>query len=112
MDVAAGLAALVHELMDQRQDRVADVVGLLPQGLEIQRPGVGMQRYGLGGLGGDDAAACLGPGQRDLDFDVAGQQRVVAPDGAHGGGAEGVAEQQGVEHGGRGGRIVVWHGGS
>ncbi len=37
MDVAPGLAALMHELMDERQDRVADIVGLPAQEIEIER---------------------------------------------------------------------------
>jgi hypothetical protein len=34
--VAAGLTALFHELMHERQDRIADDVGLVAQEVEVQ----------------------------------------------------------------------------
>ena len=36
MHVAAGLAALLDELVHQRQNRIADDVGLMPQVIEIE----------------------------------------------------------------------------
>ena len=57
-----------------------------------------------GCLGRNHAAFRLGFRQRDLDLDVAADQRVIGKHLAHGGRAEGVAEQGGVENGrGRGG---------
>ena len=101
--VAAGLAALLHELVHQRQDRIADDVGLLAQEVEIRGRHVALRRDLLGRLGRNDAAARLGARQRDLHLDVARDERVVGKDLAHAWGAEGVAEQDGVENS-RGGR--------
>ncbi len=41
MHIAAGLAALLCQLVDQRQDRIADDVGLAAQQIEIERRGIG-----------------------------------------------------------------------
>jgi hypothetical protein len=101
--VATGLAALFHELMHERQDRVADDVGLLAQDVEIQGRYIAFRRNFLGRLGGDDTAARLRTRQRDLHLDVARDEGVVGKDLAHAWGAEGVTEQDRVENG-RGGR--------
>ena len=50
----------------------------------------------------DHAAVRLGPGERDLDLGIALDQAKVGKHLAHLGGAEGVAEKDGVENGGRG----------
>ena len=97
MHVAARLAALLHELMDQRQDRIADDVGLVPQPVEVERVEIASGGDLLGGLGRDHAAARLGLRQRDLGLDVAADQRVVGEHGPHRAGAEGVAEQDGSQ---------------
>ena len=44
MHIAAGLAALLHHLMHQRQDRIADDVGLAAQQIEIERRDIGPRR--------------------------------------------------------------------
>ena len=50
MHVAAGVAALLHHLVHQRQDRIADDVGLLAQQVEIERRDIGPLGDLLGGL--------------------------------------------------------------
>jgi hypothetical protein len=64
VDEAPGLAALAHELVHQRQDRIANHVGLLAQQLDIERRGVAALRDLLGCVGGNDAAARLRLGPR------------------------------------------------
>src|SRR4051812_36984030 len=98
--VATGVAALFYELMHERQDRIADDVGLVAQEVEVERGGVGLGRDLLGRFGRDDTAARLGTRQRDLHFNVARDQGVVGKDLAHAWGAEGIAKQDGVENGG------------
>ena len=41
MHVAAGVAALLHHLVHQRQNRIADDVGLAAQKIEIESTDVG-----------------------------------------------------------------------
>jgi len=104
MQVAAGLAALFGELMHQRQDRIADEIGLAAEQVEIERRDIRPFRDRLRRLRRDHAAACLGFGQRDLHLGIAGDQADVGKQLAHRRRAEGVAKQQGVENGGgRGG---------
>ena len=93
MHVAAGLAALLRHLMHQRQDRIADIVGLLAQEIEIERRNVGTRSDRFGRISGNDAAFRLGLRQRDLDLGVAANQRVVGKHLAHARCTEGVAEQ-------------------
>ena len=81
--IAAGVAALFYELMHERQDRIADDVGLVAQEIEVERGGVELGRDLLGRFGRDDAAARLGTRQRDLYFNVARDQGVVGKDLAH-----------------------------
>ena len=50
----------------------------------------------VGRFGGDHAAARLGAGQRHLDLDITRDQRAVGEHLAHALGAEGVAEQDGI----------------
>ena len=102
MHIAAGVAALFHHLVHQRQDRIADDIGLLAQQIEIQRRDVGPLRDLVRGLRRNHAAARLGLRQRDLDLGVAGDQAEIRKHLAHGRRAEGVAEQDGIEDGGRG----------
>jgi hypothetical protein len=108
MHIAAGLAALLHHLMHQRQDRIADDIGLAAQFLEIERGCVGPLRNRLRRILRNHAAARLGPGQRDLDLDITGDQARVGKHLAHGRRAEGVAKQNGIEDGG--GRSESGHG--
>ena len=110
MHVAARLAAHGHELVHQRQDRVADDVGLLAHVLEVEALDAGFTGDDGGGLGGNHADARLGLGQRDLDVDVALHQRAVGEDLAHRLGAEGVTEQCRVDDGAGGGNGVGGHG--
>ncbi|MCY1308113.1 hypothetical protein D9M70_580980 [compost metagenome] len=59
---------------------------------------------GLGRFRGDDADPGLGSGESDLDVDIALDQGYIGENPAHPGGAEGIAEQDRVNHGaGRGG---------
>ncbi len=102
--VAAGLAALLHQLVHDRQDRIADEVGLATQQLDIEFGGVGAPGDLVGGGLRNDADPRLGLGERDLDLDIARDQRGVGEDVAHRRGAEGVAEQKRVENGGSGHR--------
>jgi hypothetical protein len=99
VDVAPGLAAHRHELVHQRQDRVADDVGLLAHVVEVDALDSRFAGDGGGRLGRDHADARLGLGQRDLDVDVALHERAVGKHLAHRLGAEGVAEQGGIDDG-------------
>ena len=103
MHVATGLAALFHELMHERQDRIADDVSLVAQEVEIQGRHIALRRNFLGRLSRDDTVRRLRARQRDLHLDVARDEGVVGKDLAHAWGAEGVTEQDGVENS-RGGR--------
>ena len=102
MHVTAGLAALFCHLMDQRQDRVADDIGLAAQQIEIERRDVGTLGDFRRGFRRDHAAARLGFCKCDLDLDVARDQAEIRKHLAHGRRAEGVAEQDGIEDGGGG----------
>ncbi len=102
MDEAARLAALLHQLVDQRQDGVADIVGLVAQEVEVERLEAAARGDLIGGLGRDDAAGRLGLGQRHLDLDVTLDQGMVGEDRAHRGSAECVAEQERIDDGGGG----------
>ena len=102
MHIASGVAALFHHLVHQRQDRIADDIGLLAKQVEIQRRDVGPLGDLVGRLRRDHAAARLGLRQRDLDLGVAGDQAEIRKHLAHGRRPEGVAEQDGIEDGGRG----------
>ena len=93
MHVTAGLAALLRHLVHQRQDRIADDVGLVAQGVEIECRHVGARRDLVRGGLGDYAAARLGPRQCDLDLDIARDQREVGKHFAHRRRAEGIAKQ-------------------
>jgi DNA-binding GntR family transcriptional regulator len=97
--VATGLAAHLHHLVHERQDRVADDVGLLPHVIEVDAVELRLACDRVGGLDRDHAAARLGAGERDLDLDVALDQRAVGQDLAHAFGAESVAEQDEVDDG-------------
>ena len=100
MQKAPAVAGLLGQLAHQRQDRVADGLGLAPEPVEIERSRVGGDRGGgfgdrLGGVGGHDAEPRLGAGQRRLDLGAAREKRQLAERRAHRGGAEHVAEQGG-----------------
>ena len=102
MHVAAGLATLPCDLLHQRQDRIADDISLAAQQIEIERGNLGPSRDRLRRLRRDDGAARLGLRQRNLDLGVARDQAKIGKYRAHGGRAEGIAEQDGIEDGGRG----------
>ena len=102
MHVAAGLAALSCDLLHQRQDRIADDIGLAAQQIEVERGNLGPSRDRLRRLRRDHGAARLGLRQRDFDLGVARDQAKIGKHLAHGGRAEGIAEQDGIEDGGRG----------
>ncbi len=77
MQVAAGLAALFCDLVHQRQDRIADDIGLAAQQIEVERGNIGASRDRLRRLRRDHAAARLGLRQRDLDLGVARDQAKI-----------------------------------
>jgi hypothetical protein len=97
VQIAACLAALLGDLMHQRQDRIADNVGLTAQQIEIQRRHIGPFRDLLRGVPRNHATARLGFCQRDLDLGIPGNQAEVRKHLAHRRSAEGIAEQDGVE---------------
>src|SRR5436305_15010526 len=103
MHVTAGLTALLHHLLDQRQDRVADDLGLLAQQIEIKRRDICVSCNLLGAVRGDHAATRLRPSQRNLDLRIAGDRAEVRKHLPHPRRSKGVAKQQGIENG-RGGR--------
>jgi hypothetical protein len=100
MHEASGVPALPGHRVHQRQDRIADIVGLLAQEIEVECSDVGTRRDCRGRFSGNDAAFRLRLRQRDLDLGIAANERVVGKHFAHARGAEGVAEQERVEDGG------------
>ena len=84
MHVAAGLAALFCHLVHQRQDRIADDIGLAAQQVEIERRDVGTVGNFVRRFRRDHPAARLGPRQRDLDLGIARDQAEIRKHLAHG----------------------------
>jgi hypothetical protein len=98
MQPAPGLAGALGELAHQRQDRVADRLGLALQPREIKQFRLGDDRGGglgdcRGRLGRHDAEPRLGAGERRLDLGTAGEKAELAKHRPHRGRAEHVAEQ-------------------
>ena len=98
MHPAPGLAGAIGELAHQRQDRIADRLGLALESRQIE--GLGLFDDYRGGLGDrrrcfrrDDPRPRLGARQRRLDFGAAGNKGEFAERRAHRDGAEHVAEQ-------------------
>ena len=98
MHPAPGLAGALGELTHQRQDRVADRLGLALEPGEIE--GLRLFDNICGGLrdrrsrlGRHDAGARLGPPQRRLDLGAPPEKGEFAEYRAHGRGAEHIAEQ-------------------
>jgi hypothetical protein len=102
MHITAGLATLLHHLVHQGQDRIADDIGLAPQQIEIKSRNVGPLCNFVGRLRRNHAAARLCLRQRNLDLGIARDQAEVREHFAHVRRAEGVAKQDGVEDGGGG----------
>ncbi len=99
MHVAPGLAAGFGQLLHQRQDRVTDDLGFVLHQRQIQRFESGLGGNLFGSIGRDHTTAGLGVRQRDLNFDVTPDQRLVGEHFTHIGGAEHVAEQCRVKNG-------------
>jgi hypothetical protein len=93
MDVTARIAALLHQLMHQGKDRIADDIGLLAQEIEIEGCEIAFRRDLVRCFPRNDATARLGARQRDLDLDVTREQGVVGKYFPHARSAEYVAEQ-------------------
>jgi len=93
----------VRELLDQRQDRVADDLCAGREPLPVDPPDLGHRGDRLGRRRRHNADASLGTGQRRLDIEVALHHRLVGEQGPHRGGAEHVAPELRVDHNG-------WHG--
>ena len=102
MHVAAGIAALFCDLLHQRQDRIADDIGLTAQQIEIERGNIGASRDRLRRLRRDHPASRLRLRERDFDLGIARDQAKIGKHLAHGRRAEGIAEQDGIKDGGRG----------
>jgi hypothetical protein len=97
MHVAAGLAAHRHELVHQRQDRIADDVGLLAHMIEVDALDFRFAGDDFGGFRRNHAHAGLRLGQCDFRIDVTLDQRTVGEQLPHLLRAERVAEQDGVD---------------
>src|SRR4029078_5861690 len=102
MHVAASVAALLRHLVHQRQNRIADDIGLAAQQVEVERRDIRSFGDLLRGLNRYHAAARFGLGKLYLDFVVTRDQAEIRKHLAHRRRTEGVAEQDGVEDGGRG----------
>lgn len=107
MDVAARVAAHLDQLMHERQDRIADDIGLFAHVIEIDALNGRLARDHVGGFGGNHAGSRFSLGQRDFDVDIALDQRMIGKQRAHLRGSEGVAKQDGIDHGAghRNGRV-------
>ncbi|MNT49130.1 hypothetical protein D3C72_1859620 [compost metagenome] len=99
MHIAPGVPAHRHELVHQRQDRVADDVGFLAHMVEVDPLDARFAGDGLGRFGGDHAGLGFGPGKSDFDVDIPLDQRDIGENLAHLAGAECVAEEDGVDDG-------------
>jgi hypothetical protein len=93
MDVAPRFAAHPAELMHERQDRIADELGLLSQQVEVERLGLRTHRDLLRCVGRDHAAAPLGARERHLDLHVARNQGALVEDLPHARGPERVTKE-------------------
>ena len=106
VDVAAGIAALLGELMHDADDRVADEIGLRLELREVD----GIRARGaldrIGCVLRDDAGFGLGNREGHFDLDVFRHHRCIGEHRAHGRRAEGVAENARVENGGRHGALA------
>ena len=99
MEPAPRLAGAFGELAHERQDRIADRLGLALEAGQIERSGVGLHRLGSGGNRGrgfrrDDADSRLSPCQRRFDLGAADEKGGVVEHRAHRGRAEHVAKQR------------------
>ena len=97
MQVAPRLSAERRQLMHDTDDRIADKIRLRLELGDVDRLGARLARNRRCGILGDDADAGLGPGERDLHLDIAGDHRIVAEDGAHRRRAEGIAKDGRIE---------------
>jgi hypothetical protein len=98
MDVAPSLARGFGQLMDKRQNRIADDLGFLLQFVEVDDNGLRGCRNSLRGGLRDDASAGLRPGQRRLGFQISSNKCLIAEHRAHFGGTEHIAKECGIEH--------------
>ena len=99
MHVTACVAAHVDELVHERQDRIADDIGFLAHVIEIDPLDRRFTGDHFRRVGRNHADARFGLRQRHFDVDIALHERVVGKQRAHLRGAEGVAEQDGIDHG-------------
>ena len=98
MHVTAGVAGGFRKLMHQRQDRVADNLGLAAQLFDVDPDRARRGADGIGGGLGHHAQSCLRPGKRHFGFDIAPDERVVGKHRAHFGRPEHVAKQDRIEN--------------
>ncbi len=102
MQIAPRLARQFGHLADERQDRIADGLGLVLQARQVERLAAAGQRIRrvrdrVGCLGRDDPEPSLGARESRLDLDAAREKGVVAEHLAHRRGAEHVGKDRGVE---------------
>ena len=93
VDKASGVAALLHKLMNEGKNRIADDIGFLAQEIEIKGLRIASLGYLFRRFRRNDAAARLGFRERDLHFDIARYEGEVREDVAHAWSTEGVAKQ-------------------
>jgi hypothetical protein len=92
VDVAAGVARLLGHLVDDANDRITNQIGFGFEFGKIDRGWVcGFSDRG-GGIGGDQTESGLDIGEGDFNLDVARNGGLIGEDGAHGVGAESIAE--------------------
>ena len=83
MDVSARFAGDLRELMNERQNGEADVGGLAPERVEIDRVEPGVRRDLSCGCFRNHAARGFGAREGDFDVDVAPDERALVEDAAH-----------------------------
>ncbi len=103
MQPAPGLAGALGKLAHQRQDRIADILGVALQAGQIERLGsAGHRLRGLRDLGRGlcryDPEPGLGACQRRLDLGAPDEERGLAKYRAHRRGAKHVGENRRAEH--------------
>ena len=94
---AGAIIAEGNDMMYHWEDRLADDIGFAIDGLEFEQGRIGLCGDLIGRPIRNDAKARLNPRQRRLDVEIALDRGGLGKDVAHGGSAEQILEQAGVD---------------
>jgi hypothetical protein len=98
---AEAVLAELHELRHHRQHRIADALGFGLQLLDVVLFDFDVLQDLVAGLLRDDLQPRLGAGETGLEVEILLDAVAVGPHLPHGGGAENVFEDRGVDGAGR-----------